>query len=226
MLEGSNTPVTERSEADSMDLTRLREQTAGNHAATEDTVPLMSPTLTRAEYIATLVRFYRVVSAWDRWVDAHAPHDLLPLLAGRRRANLLAHDLEAMGATVPADVDALPESLMENSSVSGDPRSIFLGRLYVMEGSTLGGQYLARHAEEALGIRSGEGNSYFRGYGEATGERWREVRAVLQALPDTETDGVIASAKEMFTIFGEAMRKAEWTPRAAESSSVSELNPR
>ena len=192
-----------------MDLIRLREQTAGNHAATEDTVPLMSPALTRAEYIATLRRFYRVVSAWDRWVDAHVPADLLPLLAGRRRADLLAHDLEAMQADVPDSAGALPESTMEASSITGDPRSIFLGRVYVMEGSTLGGQYIARHAEEMLGIAPGDGNSYFLGYGEATGERWREVRSVLAALPDTEADTVIASAKEMFNLFGDAMREGE-----------------
>ena len=192
-----------------MDLIRLREQTAGNHAATEDTVPLMSATLTRAEYVATLKRFLRVVSAWDRWVDAYAPQDLLPLLAGRRRATLLERDLEAMGVPATAYGDALPATLMDGSEVPGDPRSIFLGRMYVMEGSTLGGQYIARHAEETLGILSGEGNSYFRGYGEATGDRWREFRAVLQALPETETETVIASAKEMFTVFGKAMQSEE-----------------
>ena len=186
-----------------MDLTRLREQTAGEHAQTEDTVPLMSPMLTRADYLVTLRRLYRVVSAWDRWVDAHAPDDLLPLLTGRRRASLLQHDLEAMGETAPAD--ALPMDRME-SSIAGDPRSIFLGRMYVMEGSTLGGQYIARHAEETLGVSSGEGNRYFRGYGEATGERWREFRAVLQALPDNEESTVTGSAREMFSIFRDVMQ--------------------
>jgi heme oxygenase len=190
-----------------MDLIRLREQTAGEHAQTEDTVPLMSSTLTRAEYVANLRSFYRVVGAWDRWVDAHAPDDLLPLLAGRRRSTLLQHDLGAMGAGVLSDDQALPDSMMDGSAVSGDPRSVFLGRMYVMEGSTLGGQYIARHVEETLGLASGEGNSYFRGYGEATGERWREFRTVLQTLPESEAETVIASAKEMFSIFREGMRE-------------------
>ncbi len=188
-----------------MNLIRLREQTAGEHSQTEDTVPLMSPTLTRAEYVATLRRFHRVVSAWDRWVDAHAPQDLLPLLAGRRRSTLLQQDLQAMGAK-PGE-ETLPQTNMESSAVIGDPRSIFLGRMYVMEGSTLGGQYIARHVEETLGLAGGEGNSYFRGYGEATGERWREFRAVLQTLPESEAETVIASAKDMFAIFGEAMQE-------------------
>ena len=207
-----------------MDPIRLREQTAGEHAATEDTVPLMSPTLTREEYIVLLGRLYRVVSAWDRWVDANAPPDLLPLLRGRRRATLLAQDLRAMGASIPTSDNALSEGRMEASDVPSDPRSIFLGRMYVMEGSTLGGQYIARHVEETLGIRPGEGNSYFRGYGDATGERWREFREVLKALPDTETDTVIASAREMFAIFGEAMRAPRSEP-LIESSLVPRLQP-
>ena len=189
-----------------MDLKRLREQTAGHHAATEETVPLMSPGLTRAEYIVVLKRLYSMVSAWDRWADAHVPEDLLPLLAGRRRAVMLQRDLEALGADLRADAPFAPG--LEGSQVKGDPRSIFLGRMYVMEGSTLGGQFIARHVESALGIAPGHGNSYFQGYGEATGERWREVRAALQALPEGETDTVIGSAREMFTLFGEAMQES------------------
>ena len=189
-----------------MDLIRLREQTSSDHAATEESVPLMSDNLTRAEYVDLLQRFYRVVSAWDDWVDTHAPQDLLPLLAGRRRATLLQDDLRCLGSQ--AAPDGASGLHMQNSSVTGDLRSVFLGRLYVMEGSTLGGQYIARHVEQALGLAAGEGNSYFNGYGEATGQRWREVRTVLQALPDSEAETVIASAKEMFLIFGEAMQQA------------------
>ena len=129
-----------------------------------------------------------------------------------------------MGASIPTSDNAVSEGRMEASAISGDPRSIFLGRMYVMEGSTLGGQYIARHVEETLGIRPGEGNSYFRGYGDATGERWREFREVLKALPDTETDTVIASAREMFAIFGEAMR-APRSERFIESSLVPRLQP-
>ena len=192
-----------------MDLTQLRKQTAGDHAATEDAVPLMNPGLTRAGYVDMLKRFYRVVSAWDRWVDAHAPQDLLPLLQGRRRATLLASDLEAMGSPLTEGTEVYPPFVLGDSCTAGDVRSVFLGRLYVMEGSTLGGQYIAQHAEETLGLASGAGDSYFRGYGEATGDRWREVRTVLQALPDTELDTVVASAREMFTLFGAAMREAQ-----------------
>ena len=189
-----------------MDTLRLRQATAADHAGTEDSVPLMSPTLTREQYVDALRRFYRIIRAWDAWADAHAPEDLRAMVAERRRASLLADDLLTMGeAAAPAE-DDVPHARMEATAVPGDPRAVFLGRMYVMEGSTLGGQLLARHVEQQLGLEPGRGDSYFAGYGDHTGRRWREFKALLEALPDTDTDTVIASARNMFNLFGESMR--------------------
>lgn len=188
-----------------MDTARLRQATQDEHAATEATVPLMQPALDRAQYVQVLRGFYRIVRAWDVWAQQHAPADLQALLADRRQSSLLAADLRALGAHEPPSEEYVLHEAMAHTAVPGHPRSVFLGRMYVMEGSTLGGQLLARHVEAQLGLTPGEGNSYFRGYGEHTGERWREFRAILQALPDSETDTVIASAKNMFQLFGQAM---------------------
>ena len=192
-----------------MDTARLRQATQEEHAATEATVPLMRPTLDRAQYIEVLRGFYRIVRAWDVWAQQHAPADLQALLEDRRQASLLAADLQAMEAGgVPGEDEVLHKAMVQ-TAVQGDPRSVFLGRMYVMEGSTLGGQLLARHVEEHLGLTPGHGNSYFRGYGEHTGERWREFKAVLQSLQEVEADTVIASAKNMFQLFGQAMTVTE-----------------
>ncbi len=188
-----------------MDLLRLRQATAAEHAATEESLPLMSPSLNRDVYCGVLRRFHRVVDAWDRWADAHAPADLRDLLKGRRRATLLLQDLLALGEP-PAlpDDDVFIQRM--NKSPAGNPRAVFLGRMYVMEGSTLGGQYIARHVEERLGLTHGHGNAFFTGYGPQTAARWREFKAVLAALPDSETETVIAGARNMFALFAEAMR--------------------
>jgi heme oxygenase len=130
-------------------------------------------------------------------------------MQGRRRSSLLHADLETLGWKTS---DASPAALryavqtMNDTVVPGDPRAVFLGRMYVMEGSTLGGQYIARHLEQQLRLPHGVGNSYFVGYGEQTGERWREVREVLAALPDEHAETVVRSAKNMFQLFGETMR--------------------
>jgi heme oxygenase len=189
-----------------MDTLRLRQATSADHAGTEDSVPLMSPTLTREQYVDVLQRFYRIVRAWDAWADTHAPEDLREMVTERRRASLLADDLLIMGnSSAPAE-DDVPHDSMASTAVPGDPRAVFLGRMYVMEGSTLGGQLLARHVEQQLGLAPGRGDSYFAGYGDHTGQRWREFKAVLQALPEIHADTVIASARNMFHLFGESMK--------------------
>lgn len=187
-----------------MDTAQLRAATQAEHAATEGTVPLMSPSLTLAQYGDTLARMYRIVRAWDTWASANVPADLQPMLQSRRRASLLADDLQSLGLQTPPE-EEVPHQRMQSTTVAGDPRSVFLGRMYVMEGSTLGGQLLARHVEERFGFAEGQSDSYFRGYGESTGERWRQFKALLEELPQDQADVVIASAKNMFTLFGEAM---------------------
>lgn len=195
-----------------MDTLRLRQATASDHAGTEDSVPLMSSTLTREQYVDVLRRFYRIVRAWDSWADANAPEDLRNLVAERRRASLLADDLKIMGEAAEPAEDDVPHGSMAASAVPGDARAVFLGRMYVMEGSTLGGQLLARHVEQQLGLEPGLGDSYFAGYGDHTGQRWREFKALLEALPEANADTVIASAKNMFSLFGESMRSS-MTPK-------------
>lgn len=187
-----------------MDTALLRTATRDEHTATEATVPLMDPSLTLPQYVDVLTRMYRIVRAWDRWADAHVPEDLQPILRTRRRANLLADDLKSLGSIPPSDQE-IPHQRMESTAVAGDPRAVFLGRMYVMEGSTLGGQLLARHVEERFGFAEGVGDSYFRGYGEATGERWRQFKRFLEELPEEGTDTVVASARNMFALFAEAM---------------------
>jgi heme oxygenase len=85
----------------------------------------------------------------------------------------------------------------------------FFGTMYVMEGSTLGGQIIARHVEKVLHLRGGQGNSYFRGHGNRTGPLWKEFCAMLQLrIPDEQTDAVVISAKAMFSTFGSWMTKS------------------
>lgn len=53
-----------------------------------------------------------------------------------------------------------------------------LGYLYVLEGSTLGGQLLYRHLRETLRLTR-ECTNYLRGYESRTGPQWRAFLDVL-----------------------------------------------
>ncbi|MGI4830067.1 MAG: biliverdin-producing heme oxygenase [Janthinobacterium lividum] len=78
----------------------------------------------------------------------------------------------------------------------------FLGAFYVLEGSTLGGRFIAQHVETTLGISPGQGDAYFRGHGEHTGAMWREVTEAIARLPEQDAEITIAAAKRTFQAFG------------------------
>lgn len=200
-----------------VDTDLLRAETRPEHEATESLLPLTSPNLTRDLYGDILVCMHGVVGSWESWAAAHAPASLTETVQDRRRTPLLEADLELLGKR-PSEIShahALEAALAPIYGSCGNPsfKPAFLGAMYVMEGSTLGGQYVARHVEESLGFEPGRGNAYFRGYGQQTGARWKAFKHLLEDLPDESAPQVIAAAKAMFGFFGDSVR---WCPAAAQ----------
>jgi heme oxygenase len=119
--------------------------------------------------------------------------------AGREKTAWLEADLAHFdrGATQRA---ALP--LCEDLPGT-DSRSEILGACYVLEGSTLGGQFIARHLREKLGMQPGEGDRYFRSYGPEVGSRWQAFRDELMRHSSPENDPeIIAAAQRTFEKLG------------------------
>ena len=56
--------------------------------------------------------------------------------------------------------------------------------MYVLEGSALGGQFIARTLAQA-GLHPDRGAAYFHGWGPATARLWRETREVLNTQLDS-----------------------------------------
>jgi len=170
-------------------------------------MPLMDDTLTAAQYADILQRLYVVVRSWERWALANAPEDLVETVKGRQRSGLIEQDLLCLGLKPSGRSLEFPEGRIPGLRV-GEPtfRSSFLGAMYVMEGSTLGGQYIAKHLEKVFQFEPGGGNAYFRGYAEHTGEMWNAFKAILVEVPEEQGDQVIAAAKAMFGVFGDGMQ--------------------
>jgi heme oxygenase len=183
-----------------LDMQRLRQETQADHDNVEGAVPLMHQGLNKAEYVQCLQRIYGVVAAWEERAAEVAPEWLQPALLTRQRSPLLELDLSWFG--VPEKDDRRPTlPVMDNLSS-------FFGTMYVMEGSTLGGQLIARHVEATLHLCEGRGNSYFRGHGSQTGPLWKEFCEMLkERIPDEQTDAVVVSAKAMFHTFGTWMQR-------------------
>lgn len=147
---------------DSPLLRQLREQTRPAHQALE-TQPLLkrllSPQLTKAEYgqlLQAMLAFYQSLET-----------ELIPATAAllRRypdpdyrylpRAPLLVNDCRALGCESSGFISPSTEPRLDGS---GD---YLLGVLYVIEGSTQGGRFIARHLSDTLGVDGGSGASFF-----------------------------------------------------------------
>ncbi|MGY1810360.1 biliverdin-producing heme oxygenase [Blastococcus sp. SYSU D00669] len=176
-------------------LRALRTATAREHEQVESALDLMSPELDRerlADVLTRLHAFWRAAEAGlDRWAE-HAPDDAAALDWGRRRRSaLFAADLAALGAAASAELPELP-------GVGSTDEA--LGRMYVLEGSTLGGTFIDRHlaALPGLGVRVGA----FSPYGEDTGVMWHAFRSFTRRRTE-DADRVVGAASATFRALAE-----------------------
>lgn len=180
-----------------MDVTRLRLETANDHQAVEDGMPLMHQDIDAAEYVRCLRKMYGIIATWEDQSSAAAPEWLRESLALRKRRHLLDVDLATFGHVPTKERAKLPPL---------DNVYFMLGAMYVMEGSTLGGQIISRHIEKCLDLTSGTGDAFFVGHGNQTGRMWKEFCGVLETrVPESCGDSVILGAKAMFACFREWM---------------------
>ena len=188
----------------------LRTGTAAEHRAVEDSLDLLDPDLDRARlaHVLGLMHGFWVAAedGLDEWAG-RLPDDAAALhWSRRRRAGLFAADLAALGAPVPVGAPGLPD-------VRGTDEA--LGRMYVLEGSTLGGTFIDRHLA-ALPSFAGVQLRAFSPYGAATGSMWAAFRRATRAhVRDGGDPGrILASARGTFSAL------AEWCGPAARARRV------
>jgi heme oxygenase len=76
----------------------------------------------------------------------------------------------------------------------------------VLEGSTLGGQTIAREVSRQLPYSPQNGCSFFAGHGAEIGARWRKFREAIESyavLHSENHDSIIQSAVATFRAFGD-----------------------
>ena len=174
----------------------LRRATAEDHNAVEGAMPLLGEGLTADGYCRTLERIYGLVCPWELTLLSEIAEPLRPFARERCRRDLLAADIRHLGSN-PVD---LPWAVLP---VFHGHAELF-GAMYVMEGSRLGGQFIARGVTERLGPVAKGSVSYFSGFETQTGSMWREfIKVISDVVPETETDSAIRGAKQMFGCFGE-----------------------
>ncbi len=154
---------------------------------------ILAGSLQLAGYVALLGRL------WGFHASFEARLGLSP-----RRSDRLVVDLAALG--IAPDVVASLQRWIPVASLETPAQR--LGARYVIEGSALGGQVIARALNPILGAKCVEGRRFFLGEGEATGARWQTFLAELDAgleRPECRL-AAIASAEATFVAFGQWLK--------------------
>lgn len=166
-------------------MARLRAETRPYHDAVEQNEfnqALATGTPSAAATTRFLAKMYGFMQPYETQLQAHAAA-LGPAweIPARLRAHLILEDLRVPASELPL-CPALPP-------LGTLPQ--LLGAMYVLEGSTLGGQVLARQLAKA-GLDLGR---FFTGAGPLTGPRWKSFCHLLTTTitPDQEEE-VVQSA--------------------------------
>ena len=189
---GRPLPPDDRGEGDVLRM--LRRGTTAEHADLERSLDLLDPALDRTRLTDVLARMHGFWLAAEAGLDAWAAR--FPADAGtvswerRRRADLFAADLAVLGARGADTGPDLPAPAGTDEA---------LGRLYVLEGSTLGGAIIDRHLA-ALPELSGLRLRAFSPYGARTGAMWHSFRSVTRARVRAGGDAatMVAAARQTF----------------------------
>jgi heme oxygenase len=178
-------------------LDRLRVETRPAHERIEAALDIGPRISSPGSYRALLSRFYGFHRAWEPQAERIIadPAFLVP----RRKTPLLVRDLKALGLS-SVEIDKLPACQL--MPIAGPAAA--LGAMYVVEGSTLGGNVISRQVRRSLGLCPESGCAYFGSYGGAIGAQWKMFTARLLAVSSPETDDdVVASASRTFALMQE-----------------------
>jgi heme oxygenase len=132
---------------------------------------------TLASYREHLEKMYGFCAGLERSVEFAGIHGALADFASRSKLLLLRRDLIALGLT-DRSVGDLPSC--DSLRACDEPATAF-GRLYVIEGATLGGRTLLPLISSRLGLSADHGAAFFASYGDAVEIMWCRFGKALDA---------------------------------------------
>lgn len=158
---------------------RLRTETRVHHVRAEEAMGLMSPDLSSDRYVEILRAFHIYYSLLEPQLAGFSEWEELGCEIKARLGKLekIENDLKYFNASVRKPAPRI---------VIGDFAQA-LGAMYVIEGSTLGGQVISKFLANRFGYVPESGAQYFSGYGPETGKMWVSFKAVIARA---ETAGV------------------------------------
>lgn len=183
---------------------RLRANTAEIHEALHHHpgfVSLLEMRITPLEYRGLLARLYGFHETFERFLHVASPEVLRGLSAHKlERTSALRADLRALGMS-GFEIDALPlcKDLRPVRS-----RTELMGRMYVVEGSALGGRVMASKLDGMLGVGNMRGRTFLAGRSAPDPLPWPDFCRLLETLNGpTDVEDIIESAMMTFRILAD-----------------------
>lgn len=167
---------------------RLRSETATAHKNLEARLDILSPDLDAGRYRRILQTF----------ASLHADLEAKLETLASERSNSFAHDYllhRRKSPLLTKDLGEAPRPSSGNYFGWIQSEAQLLGALYVIEGSTLGGQVVSQHLGK---ITPTVRTNYFESYGAETGRNWQKFVFVLGNRPASEHDEIVRSADRTF----------------------------
>jgi heme oxygenase len=148
----------------------LREETMECHVGLEKSLDIVRRVTTDDDYRVLLTRFYTLYEPLEAGMAQAIDWEAAGWkFSDHVKAPWLREDLLALGVAATQIAEWPRYDKMTMPDNFGEA----IGCLYVVEGSTLGGQVLAKQFRETLGVTPERGGRFFQGYGAATMSSWR-----------------------------------------------------
>jgi heme oxygenase len=172
----------------------LKERTSSSHQALEkDLVLRIKKIRTTDDYVELLKMMYGYYHAMENELAEYLITHPDLNFDGRRKSSAILEDLLHLNYN---DSVRVCKRLPEISS-----GATALGAMYVMEGSTLGGQHIARMIQSQLQIDIA-GLHFFNGYGADTQKMWESFKLTLKGpFNEEEERDIIETANDTFITF-------------------------
>jgi heme oxygenase len=180
-------------------LERLKTATQAEHRLLEAELNLFRQPYHWADYQNLLEFFYGFHRSFEAYLDAHLSDCPVGHFysSSRRKAWRAHRDLLWLGVS-PAALAAMPLWPTPESWLR-EPSQVW-GALYVVEGSALGAQVIAKHLQGSMPGFDAAGLQFFCGHGSDTSRQWQQFVAHLQQLEllPAELDQAVSSACHVF----------------------------
>ncbi len=171
----------------------LKEQTKQQHDDTEaklQSQKIFDKSYTLDDYKTLLIHNYKLINRYEPQIQDQLQKYAELKLNLRSKIKALKTDLNNLKIET---TDEIPVQNLENEAEA-------FGALYVMEGSTLGGNVIAKQLRKNPEFENVEFN-YFGVYGENTGLFWQEFKAIIdEKISENQYEDCVAGAKKAYQL--------------------------